>query len=198
MNGCLKLSAKKAYFIVTSILTFVVVVGGLVIIYKNDNSNSVDWAQNLICTFTALWIPSPIDHVKKTIEKGPTLIDEGIKEMNETDTMRQSQGSYIPDTPSSPMSSDLSAMSKTKSVKKSIDAVMNSTYNKPDQLDPSEPSASENWDYDAVQNQIGYQQKQSDNVVIDMPQNDAEIDSYITKITENIKDTITNKLFGGK
>lgn len=62
-------SLKKAYFVATTLFTSIIMIGGYIIIIKNSNASSVSWAQELIAICLALWVPSPVDFIKKTTNK---------------------------------------------------------------------------------------------------------------------------------
>lgn len=77
-------SIKRAYFIVTTIITSVILTGGYIIIIKNQNQESVSWAEQLICLCIALWIPSPVDYLKETMSKSRTeLINDVLPDKQE-------------------------------------------------------------------------------------------------------------------
>lgn len=65
-------SLKRAYFIVSSVISGIVLVGGFTLIItmrntKDDNGN-FEWARNLIAMVFTLWMPSPGESLKEIVE----------------------------------------------------------------------------------------------------------------------------------
>lgn len=58
---------KKAYFIVATVMTSVVMIGGFTVVIRNSSESITDWAKELIMICLALWVPSPVDFVEKSV-----------------------------------------------------------------------------------------------------------------------------------
>lgn len=61
-------SVKRAYFVVASIISIVIVIGGFSVIYTCNNDRAGDWATNLISLCLGLWFPSPGENLKEILE----------------------------------------------------------------------------------------------------------------------------------
>lgn len=65
-------SLKRAYFVVSSVISGLVLIGGftLLITTKNDkdDNGNFEWARNLIAMIVTLWMPSPGESLKEMVE----------------------------------------------------------------------------------------------------------------------------------
>lgn len=83
---------KKAYLIASTVLTVSVIAGGFTVIFINNNPTSVSWAQELIYISLALWMPSPLNSVRKKNPIG--TITNTLKQLTSTDTQTETIDDY--------------------------------------------------------------------------------------------------------
>lgn len=62
-------SIKRAYFIIASMLTMTMLVGGFVLIIMNEDKENVQWARELIGMVITLWVPSPAENLKDMLKE---------------------------------------------------------------------------------------------------------------------------------
>jgi len=61
-------SLKLAYFIISSCVTAIIIIGGFTVIFvKKDDDGGYNWARELISMSLTLWMPSPAEYFKDIV-----------------------------------------------------------------------------------------------------------------------------------
>jgi len=78
------LTIQSGYFLMSAIMTLVVLGGGFTLIILDKNPANVSWARELIGMIITLWVPSPVENLR-----------EAIKQAHEHDKLTKSKNNII-------------------------------------------------------------------------------------------------------
>jgi hypothetical protein len=160
---------KKAYFVVTTVMTSVVMIGGFAIIIKNSNDTSIDWAKELIMICLALWVPSPVDFMENTLQEARRGLLGANNEMYNKNSQSTSSDTF-----------ETCSKQVDTLTKKAVDAVIQNINHQHHLSSDTLTESNTKWD---IENQLIYtRQNESDKQVnsnIEQIHNDSQIDVVV-------------------